>query len=52
VVGQCRLFLTVRRVDLEYIIGEPLTQDLITRWADHVAEFSLAGIHMVGRKSG
>ncbi len=47
VAGQCRLFLTVRRLDLEYILGEPLSRELLARWADHIARFSLAGIKAV-----
>lgn len=48
VVSQCRFLLTVRPWDLEYILGEPLSQDLVARWAEHIARFSLAGIRAVG----
>ena len=44
VVALCRILITVRRWDLEYILGEPLSQDLMARWADHITWFSLAGI--------
>ena len=49
IVSQCRIFITVRQCDLEYILGEPLSQELMARWADHITRFSLAGIRAVGR---
>lgn len=44
IAAQCRILITVRSWDLEYILGEPLSQDLMARWADHITRFSLAGI--------
>jgi len=49
IVSQCRIFVSVKRNDLEIILGEPLSPKLIERFADHIAEFSLAGIRAVGR---
>jgi len=50
IVNQCRVFVTVKRSDLEYMLGEPLNQGLIQRLANHIADFSLAGIQAVGRR--
>jgi len=50
IVNQCRMFVTVKRSDLEYMLGEPLNQGLIQRLANHIADFSLAGIQAVGRR--
>jgi TetR/AcrR family transcriptional regulator, regulator of cefoperazone and chloramphenicol sensitivity len=52
IVSQCRIFVSVKRNDLEIILGEPLDTKLIERFADHIAEFSLAGIRAVGRSGG
>lgn len=49
IISQCRLLLTIRQCDLEYLLGEPLSPELIERFADHIAEFSLAGIRAVGK---
>ena len=48
IVSQCRTLLTVNHDDLEYLLTEPLSSALIKRLADHIAEFSLAGIQAVG----
>jgi hypothetical protein len=48
VVSQCRILFTVRRCDLEYILDEPLSPDLLKRMAEHIARFSLAGIRAIG----
>jgi AcrR family transcriptional regulator len=45
IINQCRALVTVKRSDLEYILGRPLGPELINRMADHIATFSLAGIH-------
>ncbi len=50
IINQCRALLTIKRRDLEYMLGEQLTPELILRLADHIAEFSLAGIEAVGRR--
>ncbi len=47
IINQCRSLLTVRRNDLEYLMGQPLSPELIHRLADHIASFSLAGIKAV-----
>ena len=49
IVNQCRTFLTIRRSDLEYLLAQPLSVDLINRLADHITTFSLAGIKAVGK---
>ena len=49
IVNQCRTLLTVRRSDLEYLLAQPLSVDLINRLADHITTFSLAGIKAVGK---
>ncbi len=50
VISQCRTLLTVRRNDLEYLLGQPLSPDLIKRLAEHITRFSLAGIKAIGGK--
>ncbi len=52
IVSQCRALLTINPDDMEYFLGQPLDQDLITRMADHITDFSLAGIEAVGIISG
>ena len=47
IVNQCRLLLTIDRGDLEHLLGEPLSPELIKRLVDHIASFSLAGIKAV-----
>lgn len=49
IINQCRTLLTIRPSDLEYLMGQPLSSDLIKRIADHIARFSLAGIKAVGQ---
>ena len=47
IITQCRVLLTIRRSDLEYLLGQSLSADLIKRLADHITRFSLAGIQAV-----
>ncbi|MEA1947435.1 MAG: CerR family C-terminal domain-containing protein [Thermodesulfobacteriota bacterium] len=47
IINQCRVLLTIRRSDLEYLLGQSLSPDLIKRLADHITRFSLAGIKAV-----
>jgi len=49
IISQCRALLTINRNDLEYLLDQPLTRNLIQRLADHIACFSLAGIRSVGK---
>jgi len=49
IVSQCRALLTINRNDLEYLLGQPLSSNLIKRLADHIACFSLAGIRAVSK---
>ena len=48
IVSQCRIFVSIKTSDLEFMLGESLTPRLIERLADHIASFSLAGISDVG----
>lgn len=50
VISQCRVLLTVRQVDLEYLLGQPLTPELAERFADHITQFSLSGIKAIGNR--
>ena len=47
IISQCRALLNIRRSDLEYLLGQSLSPDLIKRLADHITHFSLAGIKAV-----
>jgi TetR/AcrR family transcriptional regulator, regulator of cefoperazone and chloramphenicol sensitivity len=50
IVNQCRMVITIKGSDLTYLLGRPLTPDLIGQLAQHIADFSLAGIQAVGEK--
>jgi len=50
IINQCRALMTIRPNDLEYLLGQSLSPDLIRRLADHVTRFSLAGIMAVGKR--
>lgn len=52
IINQCRTLLTIRRADLEYLMGQPLSPELIKRLADHIVNFSLAGIRAVAEEQG
>ncbi len=49
IISQCRALLTINRNDLEYLLDEALSSNLIKRLADHIACFSLAGIRAVSK---
>jgi TetR/AcrR family transcriptional regulator, regulator of cefoperazone and chloramphenicol sensitivity len=49
IINQCRTLMTIRPNDLEYLLGQSLSSDLIRRLADHVTRFSLAGIKAIGK---
>lgn len=49
IVNQCRMFITIKPSDLEYMLDQPLGPDLIEQLARHIADFSLAGIRAVGK---
>ena len=49
IVNQCRALLTIKHNDLEYLLDQPINPKLIKRLADHIADFSLAGIKAVGK---
>jgi AcrR family transcriptional regulator len=50
IVNQCRTLLTIKHNDLEYLLDQTLDPKLIKRLADHIADFSLAGIKAVGKR--
>jgi hypothetical protein len=50
IINQCRALLTINRSDLEYLLGQPLSPELIKRWADHITRFSLAGMKAAGKR--
>jgi AcrR family transcriptional regulator len=50
IVNQCRTLVTVKGSDLEYMLGRPLSPRLIEQLADHIADFSLAGIQAAGAR--
>jgi TetR/AcrR family transcriptional regulator, regulator of cefoperazone and chloramphenicol sensitivity len=50
IINQCRALLMLNRRDLEYLVQQPLTPELINRLADHVTQFSLAGIYAIRTK--
>lgn len=47
VINQCRVLATVKPDDLEYFLEQPMGPEL-ERLANHIANFSLAGIKAVG----
>ncbi len=49
IINQCRTLLTVKQTDLEYFLGQPLDTAIFNRMADHIADFSLAGIKAIGQ---
>jgi TetR/AcrR family transcriptional regulator, regulator of cefoperazone and chloramphenicol sensitivity len=49
IISQCRALLTINRNDLEYLLGQPLSPNLIKRFADHIVNFSLAGSGAVSK---
>lgn len=44
IINQCRVFVTMRRDDMEFLLGQPLTSDVVERMADHITRFSMAAI--------
>jgi AcrR family transcriptional regulator len=49
IINQCRALVTIKGSDLGYMLGRPLSPELIKRMASHIAEFSLAGIRGLGK---
>ena len=49
IINQCRVLLTVKHTDLEFLLEQSLDAELIKRLADHIADFSLAGIRAIGK---
>ncbi|MBL0714581.1 MAG: CerR family C-terminal domain-containing protein [Desulfosarcina sp.] len=50
IVNQCRILMTIKEDDLEYLLERTFGPKLIKRLADHIADFSLAGIRAVGKR--
>jgi AcrR family transcriptional regulator len=50
IINQCRVLLTVKQTDLEFLLEQLLDSELIKLLADHIADFSLAGIRAIGRR--
>ncbi len=50
IVNQCRALVTVKNSDLEFMVGRPLSPELIDRLAGHIYDFSLAGIQAIGKR--
>ncbi len=50
IVNQCRVLATVRRSDLEKIVGRKMDHEFLERLTDHITRFSLAGIRAVGSR--
>ena len=48
IITQCRALVTIKTSDLEYMLRQPLSPELIKRLARHIADFSLAGIRISG----
>lgn len=49
IINQCRVLLTVSRNDMEFLLKQPISSDLIKRLADHIVCFSLSGIKAVSQ---
>jgi TetR/AcrR family transcriptional regulator, regulator of cefoperazone and chloramphenicol sensitivity len=52
VINLCRGLLIINQNDLEYMVGEPVTEALLDRLADHITHFSLAGTRATGKGKG
>ena len=50
IINQCRALITIKGSDLAYMLGRPLSPELLQRMARHIADFSLAGIKAVGKR--
>jgi TetR/AcrR family transcriptional regulator, regulator of cefoperazone and chloramphenicol sensitivity len=49
IVNQCRTLFTVDHRDLEYLLDQAMSPELVKRLTDHIVNFSLAGIQAVGQ---
>lgn len=52
VMNQCRIFLTTSHQFIEFAIGQPIDDEIITRIAEHISAFSIAGIQKVCGTAG
>jgi len=51
IINQCRAFVTTRRSDLEFMMGQRLTPEVVEKMADHITRFSLGGVGAVRDRS-
>ncbi|MCG6907946.1 MAG: CerR family C-terminal domain-containing protein [Desulfobacteraceae bacterium] len=51
IINQCRAFVTTRRSDLEFMMGQTLTPEVVEKMADHITRFSLGGVRAVRDRS-
>jgi AcrR family transcriptional regulator len=51
IINQCRAFVTTRRSDLEFMMGQRLTPEVVEKMADHITRFSLGGVRAVRDRS-
>jgi TetR/AcrR family transcriptional regulator, regulator of cefoperazone and chloramphenicol sensitivity len=49
IVSQCRALVTIKASDLKYMLGQPLSPQLVERLASHIADFSIEGIKAAGK---
>ena len=49
ILNQCRMLITINRHDLEMLLEQPLSPEVVERMVNHITAFSLAGITAVGR---
>ena len=49
IANQCRALVTIKNSDLKFMLGRPLSPELIDRLARHIADFSLAGIRRLAK---
>jgi AcrR family transcriptional regulator len=47
IINQCRAFVTTRRSDLEFMMAQSLTPEVVEKMADHITRFSLGGVMAV-----
>jgi hypothetical protein len=51
IINQCRAFVTTRRSDLEFMMAQALTPEVVEKMADHITRFSLGGVKAVRDRS-
>lgn len=51
IINQCRAFVTTRRSDLEFMMAQALTPEVVEKMAEHITRFSLGGVRAVRDRS-